>query len=138
MKLVPTRDQGFTIATYRAETRHHMKLGATPDGKLTSLSHEGWEVTSRPSSYNVAGVESSAEIAAALVNRKNLPQPRAGSVAIIPIYGVIAPRMNMFSEYSGGTTFQQLTSLLQQAERNADGGNAGQGLYRRLGRRNPG
>ena len=24
VKLVPTRDQGFTIATYRAETRHHI------------------------------------------------------------------------------------------------------------------
>ncbi|MDP9064433.1 MAG: molybdopterin-dependent oxidoreductase, partial [Pseudomonadota bacterium] len=38
VKLVPTRDQGFTIATYRAETRHHIKLGAGTDGKLVSLS----------------------------------------------------------------------------------------------------
>ena len=28
VKLVMTRDQGFTIATYRAETRHHMRLAA--------------------------------------------------------------------------------------------------------------
>lgn len=62
VKLVPTRDQGFTIATYRAETRHRIKLGATSDGKLTSFSHEGWEVTSRPSGYNVAGVESTARM----------------------------------------------------------------------------
>jgi xanthine dehydrogenase YagR molybdenum-binding subunit len=62
VKLVPTRDQGFTIATYRAETRQHVKLGATREGKLTSLSHEGWEVTSRPSGYNVAGVESTARM----------------------------------------------------------------------------
>jgi xanthine dehydrogenase YagR molybdenum-binding subunit len=62
VKLVPTRDQGFTIATYRAETRQHIKLGATADGRLVSLSHEGWEVTSRPSSYNVAGVESTARM----------------------------------------------------------------------------
>jgi xanthine dehydrogenase YagR molybdenum-binding subunit len=62
VKLVPTRDQGFTIATYRAETRHQVKLGATPDGKLVSLSHEGWEVTSRPSGYNVAGVASTARM----------------------------------------------------------------------------
>ena len=58
VKLVPTRDQGFTIATYRAETRQHVRLGAESDGRLISLSHEGWEVTSRPSGYNVAGVES--------------------------------------------------------------------------------
>jgi xanthine dehydrogenase YagR molybdenum-binding subunit len=62
VKLVPTRDQGFTIATYRAETRQHLKLGATAAGKLVSFFHEGWEVTSRPSGYNVAGVESTARM----------------------------------------------------------------------------
>ena len=62
VKLVPTRDQGFTIATYRAETRHSIKLGANPDGKLLSFMHEGWEVTSRPSGYNVAGVDTTARM----------------------------------------------------------------------------
>jgi xanthine dehydrogenase YagR molybdenum-binding subunit len=62
VKVVPTREQGFTIATYRAETRHHLQLGATSDGKLVSLLHEGWEVTSRPSPYNVSGVESTARM----------------------------------------------------------------------------
>jgi xanthine dehydrogenase YagR molybdenum-binding subunit len=62
VKLIPTRDQGFTIATYRAETRQVIKLGATQDGKLVSLSHEGWEVTSRPSGYNVAGGETTARV----------------------------------------------------------------------------
>jgi xanthine dehydrogenase YagR molybdenum-binding subunit len=57
LKVVPTRDQGFSINTYRAETRHHIQLGATVDGKLISLLHEGFEVTSRPSPYNVSGVE---------------------------------------------------------------------------------
>jgi xanthine dehydrogenase YagR molybdenum-binding subunit len=62
VKLVPTRDQGFTIATYRAETRQTIKLGASRDGKLLSLTHEGWEVTSRPSGYNVAGVDTTARM----------------------------------------------------------------------------
>jgi len=62
VKLMATRGQGFTIASYRAETRHHVKLGATRDGKLTSLVHEGWEVTSRPSGYNVAGVATTARM----------------------------------------------------------------------------
>ena len=62
VKLVATRDQGFTIATHRAETRHHVRLGATREGKLTALSHEGWEVTSRPSGYNVFGVETTARM----------------------------------------------------------------------------
>lgn len=62
VKLVATRDQGFTIATYRAETRHHLQLGATRDGKLTALRHEGWELTSRPSSYNVSGTDTTARM----------------------------------------------------------------------------
>jgi xanthine dehydrogenase YagR molybdenum-binding subunit len=62
VKLVATRDQGFTISTYRAETRQRLALGATRDGKLTALIHEGWEVTSRPSGYNVAGIETTARM----------------------------------------------------------------------------
>jgi len=57
-----------------------------------------------------------AQLQAALVNRKNLPQPTGGgAVAIIPVYGVIAPRMNMLSEMSGGTTFETLTAQLHEA-----------------------
>jgi len=62
VKLVPTRDQGFTIATFRAETRQLVKLGADREGRLVSLSHEGSEVTSRPSDYNVSGVETTARV----------------------------------------------------------------------------
>ena len=62
VKLVVTRDQGFTTATYRAETRHHIRLGANRDGKLAGYSHDGWEVTSRPDPYGVAGVKDSARV----------------------------------------------------------------------------
>jgi xanthine dehydrogenase YagR molybdenum-binding subunit len=62
VKLAPTRGQGFTIATYRAETRQRVQLAASKDGKLTALIHEGSEVTSRPSGYNVAGVETTARM----------------------------------------------------------------------------
>ncbi len=59
VKLVATREQGFTIATYRAETQQRVKLGAGRDGKLQALSHEGFEVTSRPDPYAVAGTDAS-------------------------------------------------------------------------------
>ena len=62
VKLVPTRAQGFTIATYRAETRHHIRLGAQRNGKLVGYFHEGWEVSSRPDPYVVAGVEDTAQL----------------------------------------------------------------------------
>ena len=62
VKLVATRADGFTIATYRAETRHHIRLGARRDGKLVGYTHEGWEISSRPDPYVVAGVEDSAQL----------------------------------------------------------------------------
>lgn len=62
VKLVATRDQAFTIATYRAETRHKIQIGADNDGKIVSFQHDGWEVTSRPDDYSVAGVEDSARL----------------------------------------------------------------------------
>jgi xanthine dehydrogenase YagR molybdenum-binding subunit len=62
VKLVATRDQGFTIATYRAETRHNIRIGAGKDGKIASFEHYGEEVTSRPDEYSVAGVEDSARL----------------------------------------------------------------------------
>ncbi len=62
VKLVATRKQGFTIATYRAETRHRVRLGARRDGKLVGYSHQGWEITSRPDAYAVAGVKESAHL----------------------------------------------------------------------------
>jgi xanthine dehydrogenase YagR molybdenum-binding subunit len=62
VKLVATRDQGFTIATYRAETRHRVRLGADREGKLVSLTHEGREVTSRADNYSVAGTDASTRL----------------------------------------------------------------------------
>jgi xanthine dehydrogenase YagR molybdenum-binding subunit len=62
VKLVATRDQGFTIQTYRAETRHRIRIGARGDGKIVGFIHEGQEITSRPDPYAVAGVEDSARL----------------------------------------------------------------------------
>ncbi len=62
VKLTVARDQGFTVATYRAETRHHIRLGAARDGKLVSLRHQGLEVTSRPDNYMVAGTDASTRV----------------------------------------------------------------------------
>jgi xanthine dehydrogenase YagR molybdenum-binding subunit len=62
VRLETTRSQGFTIATYRAETRHRIRLGANPDGKLQALIHEGWEVSSRPDNYKVAGTDASTRL----------------------------------------------------------------------------
>jgi xanthine dehydrogenase YagR molybdenum-binding subunit len=62
VKLVATRDQGFTIATYRAETRHQIQLGAGRDGKLTALRHEAAEISSRADAYAVGGTKTTTRI----------------------------------------------------------------------------
>jgi xanthine dehydrogenase YagR molybdenum-binding subunit len=62
VKLVATRDQGFTIATYRAETRHEVQLGASRDGRLTALRHLGWEISSRPDAYAVGGTKTTTRV----------------------------------------------------------------------------
>ncbi|HSU22245.1 MAG TPA: xanthine dehydrogenase family protein molybdopterin-binding subunit [Variovorax sp.] len=62
VRMVATRDQSFTIATYRAETRHRVKLAAGRDGRITALVHEGEEVSSRADAYKVGGTETTARM----------------------------------------------------------------------------
>ena len=62
VKLVVSRDQGFTISTYRAETRHHVQLGASREGKLQALWHEAYELTSRADDYYVGGASATARL----------------------------------------------------------------------------
>jgi signal peptide peptidase SppA len=44
-----------------------------------------------------------------------VPSGEGAITAVIPIQGVLAPRMNLFSDVSGGTTFDALTKQLQAA-----------------------
>jgi len=70
---------------------------------------------------HLAGQDTSPDvIEAAVKSRKETPQPTRGGVAIIPVHGVIAPRMNLLSDISGGTTFEGLTAQLREALANED------------------
>ena len=62
VRLESSRADGFTIATYRAETRHRVRLGASRDGRLQALIHEGWEISSRPDDYKVAGIDATTRL----------------------------------------------------------------------------
>jgi xanthine dehydrogenase YagR molybdenum-binding subunit len=55
VKLEVTREQMFTIAAFRAEAQTEVRLGANRDGRLCSLTHYGWEITSRADTYRVGG-----------------------------------------------------------------------------------
>jgi xanthine dehydrogenase YagR molybdenum-binding subunit len=52
---VVTRDQGYTLATYRAETKHRIRLAADHQGRLLAYHHESWELQSRHDDYPLAG-----------------------------------------------------------------------------------
>ncbi len=60
VKLVPTRDQCFTIGGYRQETKSKVRLGCDADGKLTGYHHELDEFTSMLDPYHNGGLENSA------------------------------------------------------------------------------
>jgi ClpP class serine protease len=62
------------------------------------------------------GQQRDAETIAAAVANRPLPLKRAGlpeKLAIMRIHGVIAPRMNLLTETSGGTTFETMTKHLR-------------------------
>jgi xanthine dehydrogenase YagR molybdenum-binding subunit len=65
VRLVASRDQGFTTAGYRAETKHRIRLGARRDGKLQALIHEGWELCSRQDAVFWGGIDTTCRMYAA-------------------------------------------------------------------------
>lgn len=52
IRLVLTREQMFTMVGYRPYTLQKLKLGATKDGKLTSIYHEANSITSPYEEFN--------------------------------------------------------------------------------------
>jgi len=62
VKLVATRAQCFDLRTFRAETRHHVRLAADREGRLLALSHESWELTSRTERFALAGSDQTARL----------------------------------------------------------------------------
>lgn len=53
VKLTVTRQEGFTTASYRGETRQNVKLGADADGTLLAVAHHGDKLASRADAYIV-------------------------------------------------------------------------------------
>jgi xanthine dehydrogenase YagR molybdenum-binding subunit len=69
---VSRRDQ-FTVANHRTETRHHIRLGATSDGRLLGVGHEAATVSSRFDDFAMEGTDvSTALYAAEAVSGKEL------------------------------------------------------------------
>lgn len=67
--------------------------------------------------FKAAGGDfTSEELAARMTKKADAEVARAeGAVAVIPVYGVLAQRMNLMSEFSGGTSYQLLEGSLNAA-----------------------
>ena len=64
-----------------------------------------------------AGAHLTAEEVAVILHQAGpAPQPSTGQgVAVIPVYGVLSARMNLLTETSGGTSYEQLASRVREA-----------------------
>ena len=62
VSLVPTRRQCFTIANYRPETRHDLRLGADNKGRFVALVHEAEMTTSRFDAFAMEGTDVTASL----------------------------------------------------------------------------
>jgi signal peptide peptidase SppA len=86
-----------------------------------------WAIT-KPMLAIVAGVLARRMSGTEAADSQVVTRPVTGSmptgtgVAVIPIHGVIAPRMNMLSDISGGATFEEATQQLREAVAAADVG----------------
>ena len=62
VSLVASRRDGFTIANYRPESRHDIRLGATRDGRFTALVHEAEVIASRFDPFAMEGTDVTASL----------------------------------------------------------------------------
>lgn len=67
----------------------------------------------RGEKIDIAAIE--ARLGRPLANEQQQYSIRAGGVAVLPIEGVLAPKMNLFMEISGGSSTQMLTQQVESA-----------------------
>lgn len=62
VKYVGSRRQGFTTRTFRAETRHKLRIACDAAGKLTGIEHLSWELVSRTEAFTLAGADTTSRL----------------------------------------------------------------------------
>lgn len=62
VKLVVSRAHGFTVGSFRPETRQTVRLGASNDGRLLAYDHENWTQVSRADMAALPGTHYSTHI----------------------------------------------------------------------------
>lgn len=66
------------------------------------------------------GALTDAEIQSRIEGKEERLSTRRGKAAVIPLYGTIMPRANLFSDISGGTSLQRFQAALMEADRDSE------------------
>lgn len=80
-----------------------------------ALTDEARTVVAEVFARRIAGERASEDDIVAAVAQRRTPVNATGGVAVIPVHGMIAPRANLLSDISGGTTFEGLSDTLHEA-----------------------
>jgi signal peptide peptidase SppA len=85
-------------------------------GEIFALQHEKLEQIVAFLMVKAKGGTIDAEDLARVTQRQEREVAQSsGDIAVIPVYGVLAQRMNMMMEFSGGTSMQQLGGIFRAA-----------------------
>jgi signal peptide peptidase SppA len=80
-----------------------------------ALTDEARVVVAEVLARRIAGERADGEDIAAAVAARRPTTTATGGVEVIPVHGMIAPRANLLSDISGGTTFEGLSDTLRAA-----------------------
>jgi capsid assembly protease len=110
------------IATSITETRILEKKEKRYRGVLSAVSSQKWAMLPEKLAVITAflnkraeGIHATDEEIRAALAMQHGDTPAANGVALIPVYGVIAQRMSMFDDISGGTSCEAITKSLRAA-----------------------
>jgi HK97 family phage prohead protease len=96
--------------------KRHLRVLSAVTGSRWAITEDKLQTICAVLAARAAGsTMSQDEIRAAMMGVQSSAPRSAGTVAIIPIYGTISNRANMFSEFSGGTSIQDLTASFRHA-----------------------
>lgn len=89
---------------------------------MAFLERKGWGEMAEAEAERLARLDALAKPAGAAPEARTDKRPlgssdpqRVGSLSVIPVFGVISPRVNMLTEFSGGTSIERLSAQINEA-----------------------
>jgi HK97 family phage prohead protease len=104
-----------TMLRGKTEKRHSRVLAAISGSKWAMLPEKLETIVAVMAARAAGTTMSQDEVRAAMMGVESSAPRTNGTVAILPVYGTISNRANMFSDYSGGTSIAKLTASFRAA-----------------------